>query len=222
MNLLEITAADIERLKENKIVFGLLPERDREILRCVDTGNVDRYCHSGFYRCKKGGSFDPCAVYRIIAGYQLPAPTEDDIIAYLKASEVAPSQWHPAAQEWARRHNGRGIWQYKEFDKWTDSGRIYGYDGKFYTNPHRLRADYGRKDAGYVEFTDPPKSINPSDVSYGPFTLEPEVCVWKKHCDANTCYTDPHGELCFMPIKDINKGRFCPVCGKRIETRNKP
>ncbi len=31
MNILDITQADIERLKENKIVFGLLPERDREI-----------------------------------------------------------------------------------------------------------------------------------------------------------------------------------------------
>jgi hypothetical protein len=65
MNLLDITNEDIARLQENKIVFGLLPERDREILRGVDTGNVGRYCHSGFYRCKKGGLFDPCAVYAL-------------------------------------------------------------------------------------------------------------------------------------------------------------
>lgn len=33
MNILDITNEDIARLRQNKIVFGLLPERDMEILR---------------------------------------------------------------------------------------------------------------------------------------------------------------------------------------------
>jgi len=212
MNLLDITNEDIARLQENKIVFGLLPERDREILRGVDTGNVGRYCHSGFYRCKKGGLFDPCAVYRIIAGYTLPAPTEAEIIAYLQASEVPPAQWHPAAQEWARRHEGEDIWEFQTkcgiTNFWIKTNYLSDSVGFDTEHVHRLRADYGKAKVLYGKMEDFPTPIP-----------EPEVCVWEQHCDSRPWYKDPHGEHWFMPLGEIQRGRFCPVCGKRIEIK---
>ncbi len=56
MNLLDITNEDIARLQENKIVFGLLDERDVKILRKIDIHNTESYCASGFYRCRAGAS----------------------------------------------------------------------------------------------------------------------------------------------------------------------
>lgn len=222
MNILDITNEDIARLQENKIVFGLLDERDVKILRKIDIHNTESYCASGFYRCRAGASFNGTTVYHIRPDYQLPAPTEADIIAYLQKSEVPPAQWHPAAREWAKRHEGEPIWEHQHADgkSWGKTSFITtGGDELYSFIPHRLRADYGKKDAGYVEFTDP-TITNPADIPYGPFTLEPEVCVWafNPYYPAK-CWIGPHNQIRHFADECY---KFCPDCGKRIEVKNEP
>lgn len=197
MNLFDITNEDIERLQRG-ITQDEITDRDTEISRLLG-----------------GDAFDWVEKLYLKPDYTLPAPTEAEIIKYLKASTVPPSQWHPAAQEWAKRHDEYDIWEYFDYHKcWTHGRYVYaGWDNI----PHRLRADYGKKDAGHVEFTDPPKSINPSDVSYGPFTLEPEVCVWEH--PTKSLYRNPHRGGEYADSGYIKLNPFCPVCGKRIEIK---
>lgn len=194
MNILDITPSDITRLQENKVVFGLLPERDREIFEFVGTEQCERYSFTGFFRCREGGMFGGIGVYRIRSDYTLPAPTEADIIKYLQASEVSPSQWHPAAQEWAKRHDENGVWEGQlTTGVWTKTVFIKSpVSGAWYQAPHRLRADYGK-------------------------TKEPETCVWKfKPCYPCKCWQGPHNTMNHFSDECF---KFCPDCGKRIETK---
>lgn len=205
MNILDITNEDIERLKENKIVFGLLPERDREIFEVLGTGNTERYCSSGFFHCIAGGVFSNAGVYRINSTYSGVWYTEADIIAYLQASEVPPSQWHPAAQEWAK--GKKDIWEFCDGKTWHKCGWVGWSDGNFSIFPHRLRADYG-------------KSEIPNVVKNMPFTLKqipprakkPEVCVWVHFRDL---YFSPHNRQ-YHISKDSLKQRT--LCTTRVNT----
>jgi len=203
MNILDITNEDIARLQENKIVFGLMGERDVKILRKIDIHNTESYCASGFYRCRAGASFNGTTVYRIRPGYTPPAPTESEIIAYLQASEVPPSQWHPAAQEWAKSQ--KDIWEYYDGKTWNKCGWVGCLDDNFSIFPHRLRADYGKAKVLYGKMEDFPVPIP-----------EPEVCVWGRDKMANYVSKCNDRIHCSFYIGEYT---FCPYCGKRIEVK---
>lgn len=206
MNILDITNEDIARLQENKIVFGLMDERDQEILKFVGGKNAEVYTRCGFSIFCKDYDFYKDNVYRIISGYHLPAPTEAEIIAYLKASEVPPSQWHPAAQEWAKRNDGEPIWEHQHADgkSWGKTSFITtGGDELYSVIPFRLRADYGKEPEMEDYYAIPAK--------------EPEVCVYNGVKDV--VYTSPHDDDIVITHKGLKCRPFCPVCGKRIEVK---
>lgn len=200
MNLFDITQADIERLKAMDGTDDFTT-RDKEIRDVIGREN-----------------FQYISVCRLRPDYTLPATTEAEIIKYLQASEVSPSQWHPAAQEWAKRHNNEDIWEMEKIGGWVETDSVYTIVRDFVEwndfMPHRLRADYGKAKEPIIA----QPCYNPSDVSYGPFTLEPEVCVWEGS-HVRTVFKDPHGRSFYFHITDIKDGCFCPVCGKRIEKK---
>lgn len=189
MNLLEITPADIERWKKG-LRTPELTDRDSEVRKLIGED------HFGF----RTESY-------LKANYQLPAPTEADIIKYLQASEVPPSQWHPAAQEWAKRHDGQVIWEFQTLftGVWKSAMHVLDRDENFIeTHIHRLRADYGKAKVLYGKMEDFPMPIP-----------EPEVCVWEaRRKDPPMWYITCSAQASFCKL-----GGYCPYCGKRIETK---
>ena len=153
MNLLEITEADIKRLISNKVSFGLMETRDKEIMGFLSflCGKYIFYVFdfdTGTWGKSKDLNFLKHKTYSLPPSFKLPTPTESDIIAYLKASEVSPSRWPKVVQDWAKKHDGELVWEHQTADPeswaWT----------RFIANPdetlcsciaHRLRADYGVK-----------------------------------------------------------------------------
>ena len=210
VNMLEITNEDIGRLQENKIAFGLLPERDREIFGFIGTGNTDRYCSTGFYRCREDSIFQESAVYRIVSDYALPTPTESDIISYLQASEVPPSQWHPAAQEWAKKHKNETVWQVQlTSGGWTGTSLVNSHDGNFWPLIIRLRADYGvKKEPDGCPFNKDVVDRVKQAVT---------TCEWRRSLKITgfSCITKYSMSCCFK-TETSKQGDFCPHCGRKI------
>ena len=179
MNILDITPADIERLKAMDGTDDFTT-RDREIRDVIGREN-----------------FQYISVCRLRPDYTLPAPTEAEIIAYLKASEVPPSQWHPAAQEWAKRHDGEPIWEHQHAygKSWGKTSFITtGGDELYSVILFRLRADYGRKEE-YVA------------------SLMPDNCVWKYFWQFGQKLYETS---CGKRFTQDKYGNYCKHCGKPI------
>lgn len=191
MNLLEITPADIERWKKG-LELHEQTERDKAVRKLI-----------------REDGFHVRIVSYLSANYQIPTPTEAEIIAYLKASEVPPSQWHSAAQEWARKHKGEEIWEYRRCSgEWRRTNSIELGDGRISFLIHRLRADYGVTERYRDVVSDFQGLLEIIRKTQGK-----EVCRWTYFWQfGQKLYETSCGHRC----QSIEFGKYCKHCGKPI------
>lgn len=146
-NVCYINQSEVEALKQNWKVWAGLSDRGKAVFKFVKKENCNYVeAMSGGIESAWVGSWGGGNCYRIKPDYTLPAPTEAEIIEYLKDAEwqktITPAAWSFEVMEWAMRKRKKEYWMYWLDNQWTCSRNTDpGFNGNIH---YCLRPDFGK------------------------------------------------------------------------------